>query len=265
MSAEDGRVSDLVVPSAGVPRTTDLVLVRPAPEACPGSGTPDADARVPLRAWQAEALAAWRDADRTGVVEAVTGAGKTRVGIAAVSEAATAGMRAVVLVPTRTLVAQWADSLHELLPGMAVSTDLRASQPWRVMVTTVQAAHRRPALRQGESGLLVADECHRYGAESFSRALRPEYAWRLGLTATLARGDAGDSILRDYFGPVCFGMGYQRPPPTSSSPPSRSLSPPCPSAVTNGRPTTSWRRPCSTSVRSWSNTMASSPNRWANS
>lgn len=106
MSAEDGRVSDLVVPSAGVPRTTDLVLVRPAPEACPGSGTPDADARVPLRAWQAEALAAWRDADRTGVVEAVTGAGKTRVGIAAVSEAATAGMRAVVLVPTRTLVAQ---------------------------------------------------------------------------------------------------------------------------------------------------------------
>lgn len=210
MSAEDGRVSDLVVPSAGVPRTTDLVLVRPAPEACPGSGTPEADARVPLRAWQAEALAAWRDADRTGVVEAVTGAGKTRVGIAAVSEAATAGMRAVVLVPTRTLVAQWADSLHELLPGMAVSTDLRASQPWRVMVTTVQAARRRPALRQGESGLLVADECHRYGAESFSRALRPEYAWRLGLTATLARGDAGDSILRDYFGPVRFGMGYQR-------------------------------------------------------
>ena len=210
MSAEDGRVSDLVVPSAGVPRTTDLVLVRPAPEAGPGPGTPDADARVPLRGWQTEALAAWRDAGRTGVVEAVTGTGKTRIGIAAVSEAAAAGMRAVVLVPTRALAAQWADSLHELLPDMAVSTDLRASRPWRVMVTTVQLAYRCPALRPGESGLLVADECHHCGAESFSRALRLEYAWRLGLTATLTRGDAGDHVLEEYFGPVCYELGYER-------------------------------------------------------
>ena len=207
MDGEDGRRGDLAAADAGVPGNDDLLVARTGPGADHGS---ESDAPVPLRPWQVEALTAWRDADRTGVVEAVTGAGKTRIGIAAVSEAAAAGMRAVVLVPTRALVAQWTDSLHELLPDVAVSTDLRASQPWRVMVATVQSAHRRPALRPGENGLVVADECHRYGAESFSRALRPEYAWRLGLTATLTRGDAGDRVLQEYFGPVRYALGYQR-------------------------------------------------------
>jgi RNA polymerase primary sigma factor len=76
-------------------------------------------------------------------------------------------------------------------------------------VTTVQSAMRRPAMvRSG--GLIVADECHRYGAELYSLALNRAYPWRLGLTATLARGDDGDEILDSYFGGVCFDLGYER-------------------------------------------------------
>lgn len=57
--------------------------------------------------------------------------------------------------------------------------------------------------------LLVADECHRYGAEQFSRALRPpHYEWRLGLTATLERGDSGDKVLASYFGSTVYEVGY---------------------------------------------------------
>ena len=41
---------------------------------------------VPLYDWQKEALQAWNANGRHGVVEAVTGAGKTRLGLAAAKE-----------------------------------------------------------------------------------------------------------------------------------------------------------------------------------
>ena len=48
--------------------------------------------------WQYEALQEWRGRDRRGVIEAVTGAGKTRVGIAAIHEAVRQGIKVLVLV-----------------------------------------------------------------------------------------------------------------------------------------------------------------------
>lgn len=120
------------------------------------------------------------------------------------------GLRSVVLVPTRVLVAQWATSLNEALPGLLVSTKVGDTRPWQVMVSTVQTAMNRPVLKRSEHGLLVADECHRYGAHRFSEALRPEYERRLGLTATLRRDDRGDSILGKYFGGICHDLGYRR-------------------------------------------------------
>src|SRR5699024_623245 len=53
-----------------------------------------------LRDWQVEAFAAWAAASCRGVVEAVTGAGKTRLAMAAVRVALGRGGRALVLVPT---------------------------------------------------------------------------------------------------------------------------------------------------------------------
>ncbi len=49
-----------------------------------------------LYAWQAEALEAWTRAGRAGIIEAVTGTGKTRVGQTAIEEALNSGQRAVV-------------------------------------------------------------------------------------------------------------------------------------------------------------------------
>lgn len=165
--------------------------------------------RIPLYDWQRDALIAWDDADRRGVVQAVTGAGKTRVGLAAIEDAHHAGRRSVVIVPTLALVRQWIASIAELLPHVRVRSHARSERPWDVMVTTVQSAMRRPAL-VSSGGLIVADECHRYGAESYSLALNRAYPWRLGLTATLERGDDGDEILDSYFGGVCLDLGYER-------------------------------------------------------
>lgn len=164
---------------------------------------------IPLYPWQELAMTDWRLARRRGVVQAVTGAGKTRVGVAAIAEALRHGRRAVVIVPSLVLVRQWLATLGELLPGVPLTDRIGDAQPWRVMVTTIQSAMNRPATPFGERALLVVDECHRAGAEGFSMALRPGYDWRLGLTATLERGDDGDEILRTYFGRIVHDLGYE--------------------------------------------------------
>src|SRR5262245_31177003 len=73
-------------------------------------------ASVRLYAWQAEALDAWERRGRRGVVEAVTGTGKTMVGVAAVLEQLRGRGQALVLVPTRELQGQWTDVLSASLP-----------------------------------------------------------------------------------------------------------------------------------------------------
>ena len=59
-----------------------------------------------LYPWQQEALKAWHSNARRGVVEAVTGSGKTRVGIAAAFEAVRQGIKVLILVPTAELQRQ---------------------------------------------------------------------------------------------------------------------------------------------------------------
>jgi superfamily II DNA or RNA helicase len=168
-----------------------------------------------LFSWQSEALAAWRPT-RRGVIEAVTGAGKTMLGVAAALEAVAAGRHVVVLVPTTPLLEQWRQRLLDALPGVRVGlvgggeSTLVASAD--VTVCTVQSATRRSTSITDEShGLLIADECHRYAARGFRASLLPDYEWRLGLTATLERGDGGHrTVLEPYLGPVVYRLGYAR-------------------------------------------------------
>jgi RNA polymerase primary sigma factor len=69
-----------------------------------------------LYTWQQEALRVWHANARRGVIEAVTGAGKTRVGIAAAFEAVRQGIKVLILVPTAELQGQWLSSLQRDLP-----------------------------------------------------------------------------------------------------------------------------------------------------
>ena len=67
-----------------------------------------------MHKWQREALKEWEEAGRRGVVSAVTGAGKTLLGIAAIeTHLRSPGARAVVLVPTIELMRQWHAQLSE--------------------------------------------------------------------------------------------------------------------------------------------------------
>ncbi len=191
---------DLAPPSAG-----------PAPAARSASG-----GGPELYGWQAEALGAWRARGGRGVVEAVTGTGKTMLGIAAAGEELARGGQVLVLVPTRELLDQWTLELTRHGPaharigrlGGGDRDDLGGSDIVVAVVNSARDADLRPR-RPG--GLLVADECHRYGSEGNRVALADGFARRLGLSATYARADDGHLTWLDpYFGGTCFRMGYRR-------------------------------------------------------
>jgi superfamily II DNA or RNA helicase len=167
----------------------------------------------PLYAWQREALESWSAAGYRGIVEAVTGAGKTRVAVQAIRDTLDLGARTLVLVPLTGLQAQWQRQIHRELPRARVGF-LGGGHADRlldvdVLIGTLQSAHRRAIDAVGTSDLLVVDEVHRAGAEQFSAALRASFDRRLGLSATYQRMDgAHEIVLMPYFEQVVCSYGY---------------------------------------------------------
>ncbi|MGV9710022.1 DEAD/DEAH box helicase [Gordonia sp. NPDC003424] len=168
-----------------------------------------------LRAWQREALDEWHRTGRRAVVEAVTGSGKTEVGIAAAKEAVREGRQVLVVVPSRDLLRQWFDRLRTAGIGGRVG---RRGDGFRdtfrecdVLISTVQSSIGPTVKRPHDGALLIADEVHRYGADSFSKVLSDVFEIRLGLTATLERSDDGiERVLKPFFENTIVGCTYQR-------------------------------------------------------
>ena len=168
-----------------------------------------------LYPWQQEALKSWHANARRGVVEAVTGSGKTRVGVAAAFEAVRQGIKVLILVPTAELQRQWLESLKRDLPratrGALGGGRTDSLDNVDILVAIVHSASNRQTLRSHKAGLIIADECHRYAAPMFTGALQEQYAWRLGLTATYERSDGEhENALTPYFGGVIYTLWYDR-------------------------------------------------------
>ncbi len=106
--------------------------------------------RPPLRAWQVEALDAWAAHGRHGVVEAVTGTGKSRVGVEATREAIADGYSVVIAVPTVDLIRQWEKTLsaHGIKSVGVLGQGQRSSfDTCSVVVGTVQSLYLSPPRR----------------------------------------------------------------------------------------------------------------------
>ena len=171
-----------------------------------------------LYRWQERALRAWVATGQRGVIEAVTGAGKSRLAIASVEMELRTGGRVVVLVHTRELLRQWQRELVHWLGrcgiydavGVLGGGAMDSLTTHRVLVATVQTAANRRLLPPGASGLLIADEVHHYAAQTWQRALQERFRHRLALTATLERDDDGvERVLMPYFGGKCYGLQYR--------------------------------------------------------
>ena len=175
--------------------------------------------QLELYPWQRRALRAWQEAGRRGVVEAVTGAGKTRLALQAMRDALAGGQKVAVLVPTLDLLHQWRREIRihvegevgrRLLVGVLGGGDRTSLASCDVLISTAQSAAQFQLLVDDAPALLIADECHHYGAEAWSRGLEAGFSDRLGLTATYEREDLGvEQWLQPYFGSRCYRLGYE--------------------------------------------------------
>ncbi len=163
--------------------------------------------------WQAKASKAWRDAGEQGVIEAVTGTGKTFLGAIALGKVIEEGGKGVVLVPTRELQDQWVAELEKCgfpTVGRLGNGHHQTLGECTVLVAVAASACKYDlGLPRGTKGVLVADEVHRYASETWQEALKPAFESRLGLTATFERQDGThEDTLLPYFKNIVFQYDY---------------------------------------------------------
>lgn len=166
------------------------------------------------REWQVRALDEWIKAGESGIVEAVTGTGKTLVGILAAARAVRYGEKVVICVPTLVLLRQWVEKLNEYLPEVVVG-ELHGAckdsiEEVDILVATAQSALNYVTIDERVSTVLIADEVHGVGAPARQAILDPDYTSRLGLTATLERdNDEGvEEFIVPYFESTVFTYTY---------------------------------------------------------
>lgn len=161
----------------------------------------------PPRAWQNEAFSSWISLGCCGIVEAVTGTGKTTVGVLAAGHAIERGLDVLVVVPSLVLLDQWHDVLSKNLRGVTIGRygggQKDSFEHCHIIVGTVHSVCQQPPQLDEPGGLLIADEVHRFGTPEFSNALVKCYGQRLGLTATYERPDEGlEQWVTPYFLPT---------------------------------------------------------------
>jgi len=174
---------------------------------------------------QEQAINGWHAQDCRGIFEHATGSGKTFTALIALKAHCAQDLPALVLVPSRLLLEQWADEIRDELPECALLMAGGGHARWRatgrlkamsgadtalgprIILATMQTACSPDfgnRLVAGKHLLLVADEVHQIGSPQNSGILHLDAGKRLGLSATPVRyGDPeGTQRIFDYFGGI---------------------------------------------------------------
>ena len=170
---------------------------KPAQRSIVASRSPISD-RFKLLRWQKEALLSWSEHGYRGMVEAVTGSGKTYLGLGAWKHASSEfrPVNCLVVVPSIPLMNQWHERLREAFPSTRVGRiggghrDDFSRTPICVAVINSAAQRVRELFKHCNRGrvksFLIADECHRYvEAPVFSEIRRYGFDYVLAISATL--------------------------------------------------------------------------------
>ena len=178
-----------------------------------------------LFAWQKECLDIWFDNHGKGVVNVVTGAGKTILALGAIArleysllteQASAPILKIKIVVPKVFLANQWVKSLQDELgvskDDIGVYTGVHKDPPSRkYMIYVVNSARTTlsPQIladyHQGSSILLIADECHHYCSPENSRIFKfitqipskdqATHYYALGLSATPETATFNETLL----------------------------------------------------------------------
>ena len=181
---------------------------------------------VRLYAWQKECIRAWRDNDFHGIVNVVTGAGKTIMALYGArllekhlqSVSPAASLRVKVVVPTSALAAQWEAAMRTYLPGCGAfhqrpgfhHSERRDDPGRRHMIYVINSAryalarHILADMRAGFHVLLIADECHHYASPDLKT---PD---RQAIFAAVRRIAGEDKNRLSSYANVFLNLSYRR-------------------------------------------------------
>lgn len=181
-------------------------------------------------AHQGKALAAWEGAKRRGFLAMATGSGKTITALAGATrlQKEVDALLVIVSAPYKPLVSQWLEEVADFgvrpLPngGTASERAHRLDLAIRGLDTGVSKVEVVVAtenfltsdkfrqvfdtLPASVTSLLIADEAHNLGKQSFISNTPDRFDYRLGLSATPERqyDPEGTQALFEYFGPPVF-------------------------------------------------------------
>lgn len=157
---------------------------------------------------QEEALTAWKQQNRQGVVVLPTAAGKTYLAQLAMESTP---RTCLIVVPTLDLMHQWYAQIMAAFPDMEVGLlggGSRDRTP--ILIATYNSAAIHAETLGNQYALLIFDECHHLPSDFFR--VIAEYAiapYRLGLTATPERADGSHGDLEVLIGPVVYRKGVK--------------------------------------------------------
>lgn len=188
-----------------------------------------------VRKYQRDAVMAWLGQQGRGVLKMATGTGKTKTAMIAATKLGEM-MREreqplvlLVLAPLTHLVDQWITEVESF--GVRPVAVYESSEKWLPVVEEQLTAARmgqRPVVAMVATNdsfsrqrfqsvlsrislplLVVADEAHNLGSQTYRSSLPQNATYRLALSATPERwfDDDGTAALIEYFGPVCFELG----------------------------------------------------------
>jgi len=165
---------------------------------------------ISLREYQEDAVQRWVAADCNGIIVAPCGAGKTMMGLGAITKCE--GVKTVVLVHTADLANQWKERIEAQLmnsQGDDVSVTFygngKKDDTGDIVIASFQTLARMrfdELLEFGKQfGLCIVDEAHHVPASTFSAVMfgMPAKS-RLALTATPDRSDGLSDIMYWHFG-----------------------------------------------------------------
>jgi len=174
-----------------------------------------------LRPDQQEALdkveQTFRGGSYGGIVRAVTGWGKTVWSCAFMAKM---GVPTLVIVHKEFLVNQWKERIEQFLPGTKVGIVQQDRCEYKDCGVAIGMIHSLVGDRDyGEAfwnwpGLIITDETHRIGAETWSVVpTRFKARWRLGVSATPRRKDGAEDVFFHHIGQVLYASQEQRMTP----------------------------------------------------
>ena len=199
-------------------------------------------ARVPddiiFREYQKDAISVWVGENYRGIYDMATGTGKTLTGLGAISKLSEdlKDILAVIIVcPYQHLVEQWVEDIVRFNIKPIIGYGDSPQKDWKKRLSR---AVRDQKLRRDKSFfclvctnatfakdyiqdeiskiqspiLLVVDEAHNFGAQTYARLLDDRFTYRLALSATLDRhrDDEGTAMLYDFFGKKCIEYSLDR-------------------------------------------------------